>query len=135
MKKLDIKSIIVGLVIGIIGVSIIFVGIGKRTLAVSSQNHQENTEVRPNISENETNTESIETTKRIQKGMEITADASNNEIDAEAMETLKKTGNWGYIEKYLPQMTPNGIEKVVEIYNSKHENSSEHKKATDYIKK
>lgn len=212
MKKLDVKSIIVGLVIGIIGVSIGFVALGKKTVAISEneavavtaaeeiksaainndtvyfngndiklkkplvtivkdgssepqlympmdelleymhfkvewnskdnavyltmngQNNQENTEVTPNISENETNTEAMETTKRIQKGMEITADASNNEIDTEAIETMKKTGNWSYIEKSLPQMTANGIEKVVEIYNSKRANSSEHKKATDYIK-
>jgi len=151
MKKLDVKSIIVGLVIGIIGVSIVFVALGERTAAISKkeavaeakekksstmngQNNQENTEITPNIPENKTNTEAIETTKRIQKGMEITTDDSNNEIDAEAIETINKTGNWGYIEKYIPHMTANGIEKVVEIYNSKHSDSSEHKKATDYIK-
>lgn len=212
MIKFDVKSIILGLVIGVIGVSIVFVGLGGKTVAISEkeavavteekkirsaainndkvyfngndiklkktlvtivkdgdtepqlympvdelmeyihfkvewnrndnavyltmngQNNQESIESTPNISENETNTEAIETTKRIQKGMEITADASNNEIDAEAIETMKKTGNWGYIEKHLPHMTANGIEKVVEIYNSKRANSSEHKKATDYIK-
>lgn len=212
MIKFDVKSIIVGLLIGIIGVSIVFLALGKKTMAINEkdvvavtaakeiksaainndkvyfngndiklkkplitivkdgssepqlympmdelleymhfkvewnsknnavyltmngQNNQENTGVIPNISENKTNTESIETIERIQKGMEITADASNNEIDAEAIEIMKKTGNWSYIEKSLPHMTANGIEKVVEIYNSKRANSSEHKKAADYIK-
>jgi len=75
----------------------------KKSETMNGQNNQKNTKVTPNIPENKTNIESIETTKRIQKGMEITPDDSNNEIDAE-------------------------------IYNSKNSYSSEHKKATDYIK-
>lgn len=68
------------------------------------------------------------------KSVEITPDSSNNQADAKAIEIIQKTGNWRYIETYLPQMTPDGIEKVVEIYNSKHMNASEHKKASNYIK-
>ncbi|WP_010291785.1 hypothetical protein [Clostridium senegalense] len=69
------------------------------------------------------------------KDMEVASDISKNEADAKAIEIIQKTGNWGYIETYLPHMTADGIERVVEIYNSKHINSSEHKKASDYIKK
>lgn len=69
------------------------------------------------------------------KDIEVASDISKNEADAKAIEIIQKTGNWGYIETYLPHMTADGIERVVEIYNSKHINSSEHKKASDYIKK
>ncbi|MBW6410660.1 hypothetical protein [Clostridium weizhouense] len=68
------------------------------------------------------------------KNIEVTSDISKNQADAEAIEIIQKTGNWGYIETYLPHMSADGIEKAVEIYNSKHMNSSEHKKASDYIK-
>ncbi len=60
---------------------------------------------------------------------------STNEIDKEAIEIIQKTGNWSYIEKYIPNMSDEGIKKVVEIYNSKHMNISEHKKVSDYINK
>lgn len=76
-----------------------------------------------------------ETINRIQKGMSITKDASNNDIDAEAIEIIKQTGNWEYIEKYLISITNSGINKIVEIYNSKHTDPSQYKNAIDYIKK
>lgn len=60
---------------------------------------------------------------------------STNEIDKEAIEIIQKTGNWSYIEKDIPNMSDEGIKKVVEIYNSKHMNISEHKKVSDYINK
>lgn len=66
---------------------------------------------------------------------EVSPDISTNEADAKAIEIIQKTGNLGYVDKYLPHMTDGGIERVIEIYNSKHMNPSEHKKASDYIKK
>lgn len=69
-----------------------------------------------------------------QENLEGTADIPQNEADSKAIEIMQNTGNWGYIENYLPHMSDDGIKKVVEIYNSKHINQSEHKKATDYIK-
>lgn len=205
MKKFDFKSIVVGLLIGIIGVSAIFASREKKPTIISNTKvattpeskgiksaainngkvyfngneiklknplvtivKDENSEsqlympvselleymnfkvecnskdnsvyltmngqnnLKSTSTANETN---AETKERIQKGMEITVDSSNNATDAEAIETIKKTGNWSYIEKYIPNMTNNGIEKVVEIYNSKHTNPSEYKKASDYIKK
>jgi hypothetical protein len=77
-------------------------------LIMNGQNKQENTEIKPNSSENET--------------------------DKEAIEIMQKTENWGYIEKYLPRMSADGIQKVVDIYNSKHLKESQHKNASDYIK-
>jgi|GEM_PF-2470841 len=68
------------------------------------------------------------------KNTEVTSDSSDNEIDAKAIDIIQKTGNWKYIEPYLSDMSGDGIKKVVEIYNSKHMNPSEHKKASDYIK-
>ncbi|WP_129595774.1 hypothetical protein [Anaerophilus nitritogenes] len=56
-----------------------------------------------------------------------------NEADIQALDIIQKTGNWPYIEPYLPLMSTDAIKKVVEIYNSKHIDSSEHKKASDYI--
>jgi hypothetical protein len=75
---------------------------------MNGQKNQENTEIKPNNSDNET--------------------------DKEAIEVMQKTGNWGYIEKYLPCMSVDGIQKVVDIYNSKHPKESQHKNASDYIK-
>jgi hypothetical protein len=68
------------------------------------------------------------------KNTEVTSYSSDNEIDTKAIEVIQKTGNWKYIEPYLSDMSADGITKVVEIYNSKHMNPSEHKKASDYIK-
>ncbi|WP_432405534.1 hypothetical protein [Wukongibacter sp. M2B1] len=65
----------------------------------------------------------------------IPSTITKNEADIKALDIIQKTGNWQYIEPYLPHMSTDAIEKVVEIYNSKHINSSEHKKASDYIKK
>lgn len=64
----------------------------------------------------------------------VSPNISKNEADSKAVEIIQKTGNWSYVESYLPYMSPEGIKKVVEIYNSKHMNPSEHKKASDYIK-
>lgn len=68
------------------------------------------------------------------KSIEITSDSSDNQVDVKAIEIIQKTGNWKYIEPYLSGMSADGIKKVVEIYNSKHMNQSEHKNASDYIK-
>lgn len=69
-----------------------------------------------------------------QQNAEAISSNSANEADAKAIDTIQKTGNWGYIEKYIPHMSADGIKQVVDIYNSKHSNPSEHKNASDYIK-
>jgi len=68
------------------------------------------------------------------KNIDVTPDSSDNQVDKKAIDIIQKTGNWKYIEQYLPEMSADGIKKVVEIYNSKHMNPSEHKNASDYIK-
>jgi len=60
-------------------------------------------------------------------------DFNISSADKKALDIIQKTGNWGYIEPYLPYMSIDGIKKAVEIYNSKHIDPSEHKKASDYI--
>lgn len=55
-----------------------------------------------------------------------------NETDRTALDIMQRTGNWGYIEPYLPYMSNAGIDAVVASYNSKHMNVQEHKKAADY---
>ena len=57
------------------------------------------------------------------------------DIDNKAIDIIQKTGNWTYIEPYLPYMSNEGIKNVVDIYNSKHMDVSEHKNASDYINK
>ncbi|SFD24786.1 hypothetical protein [Clostridium uliginosum] len=189
MKKFDFKSIVVGLVIGIIGFSIVFAA-GERKLATISEKKvatvpvAEETEgiksaninndkvyfngneiklknplvtiVKDGSSEAQlympmselleymhfkvewnSDDSSVYLTmngQNNQKNMEVTPDISKNQADTEAIEIIQKTGNWSYIEKYIPDMSSNGIERAVEIYNSKHINISEHKKASDYIK-
>lgn len=72
--------------------------------------------------------------QNINKSSENLTNMNMNEVDNKAIDIMQKTGNWGYVEPYFEHMSKEGIEKVVEIYNSKHINSSEHKKASDYIK-
>lgn len=55
-----------------------------------------------------------------------------SDIDKKALDIMQRTGNWGYIEAYLPKMTNGGIDAVVSSYNSKHINPKEHKKASNY---
>lgn len=55
-----------------------------------------------------------------------------NEADETALTIMQRTGNWSYIEPYLPYMSRKGINAVVASYNSKHMNPNEHKRASDY---
>jgi hypothetical protein len=55
--------------------------------------------------------------------------------DAEALDIMQRTGNWRYIQPYLPKMSNKGIDAVVACYNSKHPNKNEHKIASDYYNK
>ena len=55
-----------------------------------------------------------------------------SDVDATALDIMQRTGNWGYIETYFPTMSRQGIDAVVNCYNSKHPNPDEHKKASDY---
>lgn len=55
-----------------------------------------------------------------------------NEADETALDIMQRTGNWSYIEPYLPYLSREGIDAVVASYNSKHMNPSEHKRASDY---
>lgn len=205
MKKLDIKSIVVGLVIGVIGASSVFatgvirpmaVNNGKEatviaveeTKSVPASNSKASnnattgeiksatvsdakvyfngnevnlknpliTVVRDESSEDQLympmselleymqfkvewnrNDNAVNLTMNGQssnKIIDITPDSSNSQVDKKAIDIIQKTGNWKYIEQYLPEMSADGIKKVVEIYNSKHMNPSEHKNASDYIK-
>lgn len=69
---------------------------------------------------------------KTQKAPSTTPTVSENSSDAQALDIMQRTGNWKYIEAYLPKMTNAGIDKVVSCYNSKHINANEHKKASDY---
>lgn len=187
MKKFDIKSIAVGLVIGMIGASVVFVAektnqttisekksdtvyaaaAGIKSATISNDkvyfNGKEIKLEKPLVRvvkdgsskaelympmnelleymnfkvEWDSKVDSVYLTmngQNNQKNVEIAPNISKNEADAKAIETIQKTGNWGYIENLLPHMSSDGIEKVVEIYNSKHTNVSEHKKSCNYIK-
>lgn len=57
-----------------------------------------------------------------------------SDIDKTAIDLMQRTGNWGYIESYLPQMSRAGVDAVVNCYNAKHQDPKEHKKASDYYR-
>lgn len=65
----------------------------------------------------------------------ILKNMTQEDADGTALELIQMTGNWSYVELYLPLMSKKGIDEVVKIYNSKHSNKSEHKNAADYYKK
>ena len=202
MKKLDVKSIFIGFLIGIIGVSIVFVAAEKISATTNEKKTVEVTADEKTVASNSEEKDNVTTREGIKSAVinnskvyfngkeidlkkplvtiekdgnsepqlympmdelleymhfkvewnnkdnvvyltmgqdnkestEVTPDISANEADAEAIEIMQKTGNWGYIEKYISQMSADGIKKVVDIYNSKHPDESQHKKASDYIK-
>ncbi|OOM80158.1 hypothetical protein [Clostridium sp. BL-8] len=201
MKKLDVKSIFIGLVIGVVGVSTVFAVVWKMSATTKEKNavavtsdekKAESTSGKNNVATGEGirsavinnskiyfNGKEIELKKPLitiendesaepqlympmdelleymhfqvewnsqdnevyltmgqdnQKNKADMSDISANEADAEAIEIIQKTGNWSYIEKYISQMSDDGIERVVNIYNSKHIDPSQHKNASDYIK-
>lgn len=63
-----------------------------------------------------------------------TAIVSDGDKDAQAIQLMQKTGNWSYVEPLLKDLSDDAIRKVVDIYNSKHQDVAEHKNAEDYIK-
>lgn len=201
MKKLDVKSIFIGLVIGVVGVSTVFAVVWKMSATTKEKNavavtsdekKAESTSGKNNVATGEGirsavinnskvyfNGKEIELKKPLitiekdessepqlympmdelleymhfqvewnsqdnavyltmgqdnQKNKEDMSDISANEADAEAIEIMQKTGNWSYIEKYISQMSDDSIKRVVNIYNSKHIDPSQHKNASDYIK-
>lgn len=48
---------------------------------------------------------------------------------------MQNTGNWGYIESYLPYISKEGTDAVIKCYNGNHLNKNEHKNASDYYHK
>ncbi|AOT71870.1 stalk domain-containing protein [Geosporobacter ferrireducens] len=167
MKKLDIKSLIFGVIIGTLGVTTVFAAGGIKSATYSNSKVYfygneillENplvTIVKDGSSDGQLYMPMRELLEYMQfkvewnsedgsvnltmnggnnyKTIEVPSDISKNEADTKALDIMQKTGNWGYIEPYLQYMSTDGIEKVVQLYNSKHINPSEHKKASDYIK-
>lgn len=202
MKRLDVKSIFIGFVIGIIGVSMVFAVAWKVSATTNEKNAmaatKEEKTVASNIEQKDNvaigegiksavinnskvyfNGKEIDLKKPLviiekngnsepqlympmdelleymhfkvewnskdnavylamgqdnEENTEVIHDISANEADAEAIEIMQKTGNWGYIEKYISHMSAEGIKRVVDIYNSKHPNPTQHKNASDYIK-
>jgi len=62
-------------------------------------------------------------------GFELTT----SELESNAIKLIQRTGNWDYIEPYLDDLSDDVIREIVRIYNSKHQNVSEHKNVYDYI--
>lgn len=206
MKKFDLKSIIIGTLIGIIGFSSVFYFVDKNKAhlhdeeiksSIVAQNTKSNDPVKKSdnisIDENITNAEfnnskvyfngeeiclkkpliTITKNDDSESQLYIPADeileymnfnvnwnkkdnclyltmgqyngetsellydtpGGKTDIDNKAIDIIQKTGNWTYIESYLPYMSEKGIKNVVNIYNSKHMDVSEHKNASDYINK
>lgn len=167
MKKFDIKSLIVGLVIGTIGVSTVFAtgeiksatisnskvyfygnevklkdplieivkdGSSEAELYMPMRELLEYMQFKVELNSKDSSVNLTMNGNNNPKNIEVTPDISKNQADKKAIEIIQKTGNWGYIEQYIPYMSADSVKKVVEIYNSKHMNPSEHKKASDYIK-
>ncbi|MCL2575211.1 MAG: copper amine oxidase N-terminal domain-containing protein [Defluviitaleaceae bacterium] len=61
---------------------------------------------------------------------------SQVEADMRAIDIIQRTGNWSFVEPYLPYLSNNGIQSVVDIFNSKRPNHpSQHKNANDYMRR
>lgn len=170
MRKFDLKSIVLGLVIGTISVTTVFATGGIKSATYSSakvyfygeevplksslvsivkdgasgaQIYMPMKDVLEYMNFNVKWNSSDKSVRLTMKGNNDNGDGTNdktvdpktlskNEADKVALETMQSTGNWGYIEKYLPYMSKKGIDAVVNSYNSKHQNPNEFKKASDY---
>ncbi len=60
-------------------------------------------------------------------------DLTTSELENNAIKLIQRTGNWDYIEPYLDDLSDDVVREVIRIYNSKHNDISEHKKISDYI--
>jgi len=60
--------------------------------------------------------------------------STGKQLDQEVIQLIQNTGNWSYIEPYLNQISDHTLKSVIEIYNAKHDNPTEHKHLSDYIK-
>ena len=58
---------------------------------------------------------------------------SQAEVDRRAADIMQRTGNWSYVEPYLPYMSNQGITRMVNIFNSKRPNPRQHRNAQDYF--
>ena len=62
------------------------------------------------------------------------ATLSQAEADRRAVDIMQRTGNWSFIEPYLPHMSNEGITRMVDIFNSKRPNHPhQHRNARDYF--
>lgn len=170
MKKIDVKSLILGIVIGTIGMTTAFASSGIKSATFSnakvyfygkevplknalvsvvkegSSDAQLYMPMRELLEYMQFNVQwnsrdgSVHLTMNGSNShnhpnnVKIPSDINATDADKKALDIIQKTGNWGYMEPYLPYMSTDGIKKAVEIYNSKHMDPSEHKKASDYIK-
>ncbi|MCT4583850.1 MAG: hypothetical protein N4A54_02900 [Peptostreptococcaceae bacterium] len=64
----------------------------------------------------------------------IPSDISTEDADSQALDIMNNTGNWGYIEPLIPFMSKDGLQKTIDVYNSKHPDPSQHKILSDYKK-
>ena len=163
MKKFDLKSVVMGIVIGTISMTTVFATGGIKSATYSSAKVYFNGETVPlknslvsitkegsskpqlympmkdvleymhfDVKWNSTN-QSVNLTMKGSNPQEVDFKSlSENEVDEAALDIMQRTGNWSYIESYLPHMSKKGIKGVVDLYNSKHQNPSEHKNAVDY---
>ena len=60
------------------------------------------------------------------------ATLSEAETDRRAVDIMQRTGNWRFIEPYLPYMSNQGIIQMVDIFNSKRP-PHQHRNARDYF--
>ncbi|SNS61301.1 hypothetical protein SAMN05446037_101476 [Anaerovirgula multivorans] len=169
MKKIHIKSLVLGLVIGIVGITTVFstseiksatfsdskvyfygneIPLKNSLVLIEKEGNSDAQLYMPmkelleymqfNVQWNSSDS-SVNLTMNAYNGYDnsnnanIPLDIETTDADKKALDIIQRTGNWGYIEPYLPYMSSDGIKKSVEIYNSKHMNPSEHKKASDYI--
>lgn len=55
-----------------------------------------------------------------------------NDVDSAALTLLDYCGNWELTENYIPNMSKEGIDRLVELYNRKNHYNLEKKNASDY---
>ncbi|MCL2852827.1 MAG: hypothetical protein FWE20_07325 [Defluviitaleaceae bacterium] len=57
---------------------------------------------------------------------------AQNEAGRRAIDIMQRTGNWRFIEVYLPYISNEDIQAVVDIFNSR-QNPNNRKRAADYM--
>jgi hypothetical protein len=135
MKNYNIKGFIFGLLIGAIAIAVLFTGGRIKSAKYEGEKnitkHEEKVIQKPQEDKNSNE----EPTSTADSAQNDSADKASlkNETDKKALDIMQRTGNWSYVEPLFTDMTPEGVQAVVNLYIQKTGNYKKAESALPYI--